>query len=109
MEQQDFGSPLKPVLGMDDALFPTKLRRPYKHHHSIKPLVASIEPQEPAFVDPETADKLLLDSIKVIVEEEAAKSGIHDPLIESLALTAFRNAVEECTLMTTLLLMWPSY
>lgn len=75
----------------------SKRRRPYKHHHSIPPLAAPLEPREPAFVDPEIAEKLMFDAIKTIVEEEGAKLNIHDPLIESIALVAFRNAVEECT------------
>lgn len=57
----------------------------------------SIEPREPAFVDPEIAEKLLFNSIKIIVEEEGLRRDIYDPVIESLALTAFHDAVQECT------------
>ena len=89
-------SSLKRPLDTEDTPSTNKKRRLYKHHHSVQPLAASIEPREPAFVDPETADKLLLDAIKAIVEEEGAKLGNYDPIIESLALTALRNAVEEC-------------
>jgi hypothetical protein len=81
-----------------DAVPPVKARRTAKHHHSIRPLHPTIEPREPAFVDPETADRLLLNSIKTVVEGEAAKLEIYGPIIDSLALTAFRNAVEECML-----------
>ncbi|KPI44607.1 uncharacterized protein AB675_8299 [Cyphellophora attinorum] len=59
---------------------PLKARRTSKKHHSIRPLQPTIEPREPAFT---------------VVEEEAAKLEIYDPIIDSLALTAFRNAVEE--------------
>lgn len=96
MAVQAADSSLKRTLEHGDAVFSNKQRRLYKHHHTIRPLVASVEPREPVFVDPETADRLLLDSIKVIVEREATKIGVDDPVIESLALTAFRNAVEEC-------------
>jgi hypothetical protein len=80
-------------------------RRPYKHHHLIRSTQQPTESREPAFVDPETIDRLVLDAIKYVVEEEGAKLAIYDPVIESLALTAFRNAVEECELSLTSLLV----
>lgn len=70
----------------------------YRHHHNIRPADEPRVAREPAFIEPDTVDKLVLDAIKSIVEEEGARCNIYDPVIESLALTAFRDAVEECML-----------
>ena len=71
-------------------------RRPYKHHHSIRLQPEPTTSREPAFVNPDTVGKLLVDAIKTIVEEQGLQQEIYNPVIESLALEAFRNAVEEC-------------
>ena len=90
-------SPKRPVDAFDDGPVSKRPRRPYKHHHTFAPMNGSIEPREPAFVDPDTAERLLFNSIKNIVEEEGLRRDIYDPVIESLALTAFHDAVQECT------------
>lgn len=89
-------SPKRPLDGVEDGPATKKPRRPYKHHHTFRPLPQPVEPREPAFVNQETAEKLLFDAIKTVVEEEGLKRGIQDPVIESLALTAFHDAVQEC-------------
>lgn len=89
-------SPKRPLDGPEEGPAAKKPRRPYKHHHAFRPLEHPIESREPAFVDQQTAEKLVFDAIKTIVEEEGQKSGIQDPVIESLALTAFHDAVQEC-------------
>jgi hypothetical protein len=90
-------SPKRPLDALDDGPLSKRPRRPYHRHHSFTPVERPIESREPAFVDQETAEKLLFNSIRTIVEEEGLRRDIHDPVIESLALTAFHDAVQECT------------
>lgn len=71
-----------------------KLTIPYHHRHKIHykpPLV----PGEPALLPQNLLDKLLIESVKTICEEQAWKLGIDEPYIESVALEALRNAVNE--------------
>lgn len=90
-------SPKRPLDALEDGPTAKRPRRPYKHHHTFRPLDQPVESREPAFVDQQTSEKLLFDAIKTIVEEEGLKRDIQDPVIESLALTAFHDAVQECT------------
>jgi hypothetical protein len=90
-------SPKRPLDAFDDSTAAKRPRRAYKHHHVFQATQPTIEAYEPAFVDSETAEKLVFDAIKTIVEEEGLKRGITDPVIESLALTAFHDAIQECT------------
>lgn len=89
-------SPKRALDALDDGPTAKRPRRAYKHHHAFRPMEQPVESREPAFVDPETAEKLLFDAIKTIVEEEGLKRDSYDPVIESLALTAFHDAVQEC-------------
>ncbi|ETN45419.1 uncharacterized protein HMPREF1541_09250 [Cyphellophora europaea CBS 101466] len=88
-------SPKRPVDAPDDGHKAKRPRRPYHHQHRFLPLDQPIESREPAFVDPETAEKLLFNAIKTIIEEEGLKREIYDPVIEALALTAFHDAIQE--------------
>lgn len=58
----------------------------------------SIPTREPALVEQQVVDKLLVDCVKTICEAEALKQNITDPYIESVALESFTAATEECTL-----------
>jgi len=67
---------------------------PYHHKHRIQhrpPVV----PGEPALLPQELLDKLLVESVKTICEEQAFKQDILEPYIESVALEALRNAADE--------------
>jgi hypothetical protein len=76
---------------------PSKRRRQsYQRHHSLHYKPQPIPAAEPAIIEQQALDKLLIDAIKSICEERGARLGIQDPVIESLALEAFRNATEEC-------------
>ena len=83
----------------EDDQHPSKKRRQsYQRHHSLHCKPQSVPAAEPAIIEQHALDKLLVDAIKSACEEEAARHGIQDPVIESLALEAFRNATEECLL-----------
>jgi hypothetical protein len=87
----------RPLSFLDDGLHPLKKRRqasprPHTLHHKLQ----SIPAAEPAILEQQALDKLLVDAIKTLCEEQGARRGIQDPVIESLALEAFRNATEEC-------------
>lgn len=67
---------------------------PYHHKHRIQhrpPIV----PGEPALLPQELLDKLLVESIKTVCEEQAYKQEIYEPYIDSVALEAIRNAADE--------------
>lgn len=66
----------------------------YHHKHQIHYKPPSV-PGEPALLPQELLDRLLVESIKAICEEQAYKLGIQEPLIESVALEALRNGVDE--------------
>lgn len=76
---------------------PTKrMRLAYHHQHKINHAIQDVPPHEPSLLPLETVDKLVVDSLKTICEEEAQKQGISDPIIESIVMEALRNAAEEC-------------
>lgn len=66
----------------------------YHHKHAIHHRLPSV-PGEGALLPQELLDKLVIDSIKTIVEEQAYKQGITNPVIQSRALEALRSATEE--------------
>ena len=67
---------------------------PYHHKHRIQYWPAPV-PGEPALLPEALLDKLLVESIKTICEEQAYKQKILEPQIESIALEALRNAADE--------------
>lgn len=52
-------------------------------------------PGEPTLLPQDLLDKLLVESIKTICEEQAHKLGIKEPFIESVVLEALRSGVDE--------------
>ena len=87
----------RPLVILEDDVHPSKKRRQaYHRHHSLhnKPQIVPLA--EPAIIEQQSLDKLLVDAIKVMCEEQGARRGVQDPVIESLALEAFRNVTEEC-------------
>ena len=72
-----------------------KLKQSYHHHHSIRQRPQTLPPSEPAILQQEALDKLLIDAIKSICEEAQSKDDLGDCEIGSLALEAFRSATEE--------------
>ncbi|KAJ9658752.1 hypothetical protein H2198_003498 [Neophaeococcomyces mojaviensis] len=66
----------------------------YHHKHRIQHK-APVVPGEPALLPQELLDKLLVDSIKSICEEQAYKHDVTEPGIESVALEALRSATDE--------------
>lgn len=66
----------------------------YHHKHAIRHRQPAI-PGEGALLPQELLDKLVVESIKTIVEEQAYKQGIAEPTIESVALETLRSATEE--------------
>lgn len=67
---------------------------PYHHRHRIQHRPAFV-PGEPALLPTELLDKLLVESIKTICEEQAYKQEVLEPQIESVALEALRSAADE--------------
>jgi hypothetical protein len=87
----------RPLVMLEDDVHPSKKRRQsYHRHHSLRSKPQIVPLAEPAIIEQQSLDKLLVDAIKVICEEQGARRGVQDPVIESLALEAFRNATEEC-------------
>ena len=87
----------RPLSVLETDLHPSKKQRQsYQRHHSLHRNPQDIPPAEPAIIQQEALDKLLIDAIKVICEEQGARRSVQDSVIESLALEAFRNATEEC-------------
>lgn len=87
----------RPMLTPEQDLQPSKkLRQSYYRHHSLHSKPQTVPTAEPAIIEQHALDKLLIDAIKVICEEQGARCGAQNPVIESLALEAFRNATEEC-------------
>ena len=87
----------RPLVILEDNMHPSKKRRQsYYRHHSLRSKPQIVPLTEPAIIEQQSLDKLLVDAIKVICEEQGARRGVQDPVIESLALEAFRNAAEEC-------------
>ena len=96
MEGYREGSPKRRLTQLEEISAPKRQKRSYQHHHVLKHKAQSVPSTEPALLDAEAVDKLLIEGIKDVLEEEGLKQNVHDPQIESLALEAFRNAVEEC-------------
>lgn len=78
-----------------DARPTKKPKQSYHHHHSIQYKPQTLPPNEPAILQQEALDKLLIGAIKSICEEAQSKDDLGDCEIGSLALEAFRNATEE--------------
>lgn len=76
---------------------------PYHHHHVLRHKPPTVPTREPALLDSELVDKLMVGSIKTICEEVAAKENIECPVIESVALESLSAAVDECTMRLVLL------
>ncbi|KAK5061097.1 hypothetical protein LTR84_007639 [Exophiala bonariae] len=68
---------------------------PYHHHHVLRHKPPTVPTREPALLDRELVDKLLIGSIKTICEEVAVKEKIECPVIESVALESLSAAVDE--------------
>jgi hypothetical protein len=87
----------RPLSTLENELHPSKKpRQLYHRHHSLHSKPQTIPAAEPAIIEQHALDKLFVDAIKAICEEQGARLDIHNPVIESLALEAFRNAAEEC-------------
>lgn len=71
-----------------------KLTIAYHHKHKIQHKLPNV-PGEPALLPQDLLDKLLIESVKTICEEQAWKQGVDEPYIESIALEALRNAMDE--------------
>lgn len=71
-----------------------KLTIAYHHKHKIqhKPPIA---PGESVLLPQDVLDKLMFESVKTICEEQAWRQGVDEPYIESVALEALRNAMDE--------------
>lgn len=94
--QSGFGQK-RPISMPEHDLHPSKKQRQtYHRHHSIHYKPQTVPAAEPAIIEQHALDKLLIDAIKVICEEQGARDGVQNSVIESLALEAFRNATEEC-------------
>ncbi|KAJ9603854.1 hypothetical protein H2200_011375 [Cladophialophora chaetospira] len=68
---------------------------PYHHHHVMRHKPQSIPTPEPALLEQEAVDKLLIHCVKAICEEVAFKQGIAEPVIESVVLESMVAAVNE--------------
>ena len=94
--QSGFGQK-RPMSTPEHGLYPSKkLRQSYNRHHRLHSKPQIVPAAEPAITKQHALDRLLIDSIKAICEEQGARCGVQNPVIESLALEAFRNATEEC-------------
>lgn len=98
--EEDSVAPSSPKRRLDNAeegSATKRMRIPYKHHHKLSFRSQTVHSREPALIDQETVDKLLIEAIKHVCEEQGIKQGLPNPFIESVALEAYRNAVEECS------------
>lgn len=82
---------------MSTTTSPTR-KQPYHHHHVMRHKAQSLPTREPALIEQEVVDKLLVDCVKTICEGEALKQNITDPFIQSVALESLTAATEECML-----------
>jgi hypothetical protein len=89
-------SPKRPLDRLEEISTSKRRKVPYRRHHYTHHKQQHVPPSEPAFIEPETVQKLLVDSIKTVIEEEGLKQDVVDPLIESMALEALYGATEEC-------------
>ena len=83
------GSPKRHLDGVEEVSVPK--RRRYHHHHNIHTKAQSVPSYEPALVEPWAVDKLLVDAIKTICEEEGIKQDVEDLAIESVALEVLQK------------------
>jgi hypothetical protein len=87
----------RPLSTVANDLHPSKKpRQSYHRHHILHCKPQAVPAAEPAIIEQHALDKLLVDAIKVILEEQGAQCGVQNPVIESFALEALRNATEEC-------------
>ena len=97
MEVEHGGKLLKRRLNrLEEVSSPKRQKIPYHRHHALQHKAQTTASKEPALLDPETVEKLLITAIKDVLQEEALKQDIYSPEIESLALEALRGAAEEC-------------
>ncbi|RMZ85339.1 hypothetical protein DV737_g864, partial [Chaetothyriales sp. CBS 132003] len=92
------GIPMPPKRSLDvlEEVSASKRRKvPYHRHHFVHQPLQQWPPGEPAFVEPEAVDKLLIDSITTVVEEQGLRQNVQDPVIESMALEALHGATHE--------------
>lgn len=77
-------------------VLPAKMKIPYHHKHSLhyRPPIAK-GPVELGIVQQDLLDKLLIESIKSICQEQAYKQGIPEPYIDSVTLEALRSSADE--------------
>jgi Transcription factor TFIID complex subunit 8 C-term len=87
--------PKRKLSHIEETSAPKRQRRSYHQHHALKHKPQSNPSNEPALLEPEAVDKLLIEAIKDVLEEAGLKQDIYDPQIESLALEALRNEVDE--------------
>jgi hypothetical protein len=100
MDDDDFArrSPETSLDQVEDDFVAKRQKRAYHRHHALSHKPQIVASEEPGLLDPEAVDKLLVEAIKDVLEEQALRLDIEDPVIESVALEALRNAVEECEL-----------
>lgn len=67
---------------------------PYHHKHRIHH-PHTILPSERTILPQDLLNKLLVESIKTVCEEQAQKLGVEQPYIESVALEALRSTTDE--------------
>jgi hypothetical protein len=98
MDDDDFArrSPGTSLHQVEDISTAKRQKRAYQRHHALSHKPQHIASEEPDLLDSEAVEKLLVEAIKAVLEEQALRLDIEDPAIESLALEALRNAVEEC-------------
>lgn len=89
-------SPKRSLNQVEEISSPKRQKRTYHHHHALQYKPQPNPSPEPALLGSESVDKLLVEAIKDVLEEQALRLDIQDPVIESLALESLRNAVDEC-------------
>ncbi|ETI24853.1 hypothetical protein G647_04223 [Cladophialophora carrionii CBS 160.54] len=72
-----------------------KRKIPYHHHHVMRHKPQAVPTREPALIEQEVVDKLLVDCIRTICEEVALKQDITDPVVESVVLESMVAMVDE--------------
>lgn len=99
VEAAKIQSPKRQLSHLEEISSPKRQRRSYHRNHTLHHKAQTTPPKEPALLDSDAVDKFLVEAIKDVLEEQGLKYNVYDPLIESLALEAFRNAVDECRTM----------
>lgn len=89
---------VSPVFHFSGQMSTTSPRRklPYHHHHVLRHKAQSLPSGEPALMDQEVVDTLLMGCISTICDAEAVKQTTKSASIESVALESLTAAVEEC-------------